>query len=77
MGWPGARTWHTPRNPVIAALLEARVEQRMTHEALSKKTGYCTNSFVRWEAETQFPKLTALNDWAQALGLELTLKVRG
>lgn len=77
MGWSGARTRHAPRNPVIAELLAARVAQQLTHAALSQKTGYCVNSFMRWEAETQFPKLTALSDWAEALGLELTLKVRG
>lgn len=76
-GRHGARSSQNPGNPLVKQLLNARLEQGFTVPALAKKTGYSTSALSDWEGERRFPTFHALNDWAQALGFELQLTVRG
>lgn len=76
-GWHGARSSQQPNNPLVKKLLEARLAQGFTVQALAKKMGYSPNAIFEWEAERRSPTLRTLSDWAQALGFELNLMMRG
>ena len=63
-----------PKDPMIAQLVKARVEQGLTIEALAKRMGYSVNSLYGWENECYCPKYRAFHDWANALGFRMTLE---
>lgn len=47
----------------------------MSRDKLSTKIGYDQDALWRWESGQVSPKLVVANNWAQALGLELMMRV--
>lgn len=62
-----------PQDPLIRALVNARLEQDVTLEVLARRLGYHRNTIYAWENERYKPTLRAFIDWADSLGLEIRL----
>lgn len=63
-----------PRDPLIAALKAARIEQGLTQIEVARRMGRSTSQVIcHWENAARSPSLISLNEWAYALGCELAL----
>jgi transcriptional regulator with XRE-family HTH domain len=67
---------HLPRDPVVAALVEARVAHGLTRAALAARMGYHAALLAKWERELCQPRLASLRDWADALGFRFELQTK-
>lgn len=63
-------------HPVIRSLWDIRRERRITQKELAESTGYGRRTIISWEAFTRMPSLRALEDWCEALGVQLSVKRR-
>lgn len=76
MGLRRRRKSKQPKDGVLAALWQRRVELNMTRADLAEHTGYHKVQIARWERGEDHPRFRALMDWAQSLGLEITVAPR-
>lgn len=60
-------------HPIVSLLRAARRDQRLRIDVLGEMLGYHWATISRWERGLVSPSLQALQDWCQALGLELTI----
>lgn len=60
-------------HPVVRTLRAARKAQRLRIDVLGEMLGYHWATVSRWERGIASPSLQALQDWCQALGVELTI----
>lgn len=60
--------------PLIRGLRAERVGQHITLADLAKRTGYGREQMNQWELGKYLPSVRALQNWCDALGLELTLR---
>ncbi len=65
------------RYQIVRALRAARREQRVFIKDLAEIIGVPSTSVQRWELGLNVPRLPMLFDWAQALGFEITLTLKG
>lgn len=70
------RPQRMPRDPVVAALVEARLAHGLTRAALAARMGYHTALLSKWELERCQPRLASLRDWADALGFRFELQTK-
>jgi len=61
-----------PVHPLVRQLTDLRVRLRMSRLTIGKRTGYHANAIYQWETGTS-PTLHKFCDWANALGLDVTL----
>jgi transcriptional regulator with XRE-family HTH domain len=61
---------------VIRSLRDIRRKQKITQKQLAEATGYGRRTLISWEAFTRTPSLRALEDWCEALGVQLSVKRR-
>lgn len=59
----------------IEQMTVRRVSRQISRSDLSSTLGYSLRSMEFWEAGKISPKLVVAENWAQALGLELSLKL--
>lgn len=59
---------------IIQQLRARRYEVGLTLRQLSEKSGYHDNTIWQWETKRATPSFRSLHDWAQALGMTLTLQ---
>jgi len=52
-----------------------RVSQGISREALAAKLGYDLGTLLNWETGRTSPPIRRAADWAQSLGLELSLRL--
>ena len=57
-------------------MLIRRVDKNINLKTLADKLGYDAQTIREWERGLVIPKLSACADWAESLGLDLTLSVR-
>ncbi len=62
--------------PIAVALRQRRKQLRLSQAVVAEKAGYNANAIWAWETGYCKPSLPRLVDWAGALGLELTVKVK-
>jgi transcriptional regulator with XRE-family HTH domain len=66
-----------PKDPIIAALIRARRDQKLTLLDLGRRMGRSTPQTVwQWENVTRGPSLVNVHQWAEALGFDLILRKR-
>lgn len=53
------------------AIRKARKAKKVTQDELAEKTGYYRSIISRWEKDAQTPKITAIIDIADALGVSI------
>lgn len=63
-----------PEYDIIQALIDARVQQRITQRELSSKTGITQADISRIENGTRNPSLSMVKKLAQGLGMQLKLE---
>ena len=73
---------HRPRaepevHPSIAVLRARRKALGLSRPQLGRITGYSKDSIECWERGKRLPKMSALLDWAQALGVEIVAQETG
>jgi hypothetical protein len=61
-------------HPIIRELRLERERRRITRPQLSSKLGYHVNQLCCWEMGKTNPDFGAVSLWAEALGMELTLR---
>lgn len=61
---------------IIKQLREIRRAKEIAQEDLSADCGYHRQQIMRWENGISRPSLPVVCDWANALGYELTLRVK-
>lgn len=75
---PRPRKPRPPPHPIVQTLRLERYKRRITAVQLAEMTGYAAKSICEWETGRNNPKIRQLADWAQALGMKLTIeKVEG
>lgn len=62
--------------PIALALRQRRKQLKLSQAVLAERAGYNANAIWAWETGYCKPSLPRLVDWAGALGLELTVKVK-
>jgi transcriptional regulator with XRE-family HTH domain len=60
--------------PLITQLRDARMRQGLTQEDLAHCIGAHASQISLWERGVKDPGLRNLTDWAQALGMEITVE---
>lgn len=70
------RTKLQSRYAIVRDLRSARRAQKVSMAALAETIGVPQTSVQRWELGLNVPRLPMLLDWAQALGLSVTLTAR-
>lgn len=58
---------------LISALRQRREELKLSRRALSLRLGYSAETVRHWEDGQNHPSFRSLHDWAQALGMKITL----
>lgn len=59
---------------IVQALRERRQKMNIPLRIVAERAGYGQNTMWYWETGRATPSLPKLHDWAQSLGLTLTLK---
>lgn len=62
--------------PLAAALRQRRKQLKLSQAVVAERAGYNAIAIWAWETGYRKPSLPRLVDWADALGLELTVKVK-
>lgn len=63
-----------PNDPIIRALWERRIGQRLTRKETARRAGIAGSVISAAEHGIHNPRLDILRAWAGALGLELTVE---
>lgn len=63
-------------HPIVQALKEERLRKGISLKALEELTGYCNQHIWLIENGVQGARIDIVTDFAEALGMELTLKGR-
>ena len=58
-------------NSIIENLRQTRIKKGMLQKTLGHRMGYATATIGHWERGEQTPRLPILQNWCEALGLEL------
>ena len=61
------------RDPLLAALREARLAQGESLDRVGLRAGFAHDLVAKWERGARTPRLANAVAWANALGFELTL----
>jgi DNA-binding XRE family transcriptional regulator len=69
------RTYRAPRNlnPIIQTLLDQREAAGIAQQHVADKIGVARATLCRFETGKALPRLTDLQPWCEAVGLELTV----
>lgn len=62
------------RDDMMETLRHARKSKKLRADELSEAIGYAVTCVSAWERGANRPTLTALENWCQSLGYELTLR---
>jgi DNA-binding XRE family transcriptional regulator len=54
-------------------MLMRRIQEKMARETLASCLGFSLSTLSRWEIGTTSPTLHSASDWAQVLGLDLSI----
>ena len=65
-----------PLHPLIHTLRKRRYELNISQRVLATKLGFSMKALKAWEAGNAEPRIMALYDWAQALGMAVKIEVR-
>lgn len=60
-------------HPIVAQLRDARIAAGLTQGAVAHRLGTNRQALRRWEVGRTEPLLCRVNDWAAALGYQITL----
>ena len=60
-------------DPIVAALIDRRRAVQMTQEGLGLILGVSTSTVGCWEAGQTLPSLPRLREWAQVLGMMVSV----
>lgn len=60
-------------NVLVDRLRNVRVSREIKLETLAATSGYGKTTVTEWESGKHIPSVSALTDWANALGYDLTL----
>lgn len=71
---PRARKHNRPVHPVVQALRLERYRRGITSLDLAESMGYSQKALFQWEVGISAPKITHLQDWADALGMRITVE---
>jgi transcriptional regulator with XRE-family HTH domain len=63
--------------PIVKKLADKRRVDEMSIHELSRKSGYSVDHLHKMEFGHRTPSLSALNAWAETLGYEVILKLKG
>lgn len=63
-------------HPIVVALKEERIRKGISLKALEELTGYCNQHIWLIENGVQGARINIVADFAEALGMELTLQER-
>lgn len=74
--WNPHRSKKPPKYPIIAALRARRLEMQLRMTDVAARAGYDVINFRKWETTLTTPRLHALMDWCDALGVDLTIQPR-
>lgn len=58
---------------LMTALAQIRVDRGYTQRDLAAASGYCLSCICEWERGSRQPRLSALEDIAQALGVRIAI----
>lgn len=59
---------------ILSLLIARRKELGITLEHLAERAGYSKNTVHYWERGKRSPTLRNLSNWAQALGIRITME---
>lgn len=64
------------RFPFVLKLRRERVRRNITLYDVEAAIGYHYTTIGRWERGQDYPSIAALEDWCQALGTQLEIRIR-
>ncbi len=62
---------------LIRELTSLRIESNLRREDIAKRMGLSASAIQHWEEQTSLPTANSLILWAEALGYEFDLHVKG